>query len=46
MFVKVHHAIADGIAGVATLGALLDAGPRRPRRASAAVDAGTAAGGT
>lgn len=25
MFVKMHHAIADGIAGVATLGALLDA---------------------
>jgi hypothetical protein len=36
MFVKMHHAIADGIAGVATLGALLDtapggpAGPARP----------------
>jgi WS/DGAT/MGAT family acyltransferase len=27
MFVKMHHAIADGIAGVATLGALLDAAP-------------------
>jgi WS/DGAT/MGAT family acyltransferase len=30
MFVKVHHAIADGIAGVATLGALLDAAPSGP----------------
>jgi WS/DGAT/MGAT family acyltransferase len=30
MFVKVHHAIADGIAGVATLGALLDAAPGGP----------------
>jgi diacylglycerol O-acyltransferase / wax synthase len=36
MFVKMHHAIADGIAGVATLAALLDtvpggpAGPARP----------------
>jgi diacylglycerol O-acyltransferase / wax synthase len=27
MFVKMHHAIADGIAGVATLGALLDTDP-------------------
>lgn len=26
-FVKVHHCIADGIAGIATLGALLDVGP-------------------
>jgi diacylglycerol O-acyltransferase / wax synthase len=30
MFVKMHHAIADGIAGVATLGALLDAAPGGP----------------
>ena len=30
MFVKMHHAIADGIAGVATLGALLDAAPGVP----------------
>ena len=30
MFVKMHHAIADGIAGVATLGALLDAAPGAP----------------
>jgi diacylglycerol O-acyltransferase len=30
MFVKMHHAIADGIAGVATLGALLDAAPDVP----------------
>jgi diacylglycerol O-acyltransferase len=30
MFVKMHHAIADGIAGVATLGALLDAAPEVP----------------
>ena len=29
MFMKVHHAIADGVAGVATLGALLDAVPDR-----------------
>jgi WS/DGAT/MGAT family acyltransferase len=27
MFMKVHHAIADGVAGVATLGAFLDAVP-------------------
>jgi diacylglycerol O-acyltransferase / wax synthase len=27
MFVKVHHAVADGVAGVATLGAFLDAVP-------------------
>jgi WS/DGAT/MGAT family acyltransferase len=27
MFMKVHHAIADGVAGVATLGAFLDAAP-------------------
>jgi WS/DGAT/MGAT family acyltransferase len=27
MFMKVHHAIADGVAGVATLGVFLDAGP-------------------
>ena len=30
MFVKMHHAIADGIAGVATLGTLLDAVPGGP----------------
>ncbi len=30
MFVKMHHAIADGIAGVATLGALLDTAPDGP----------------
>jgi WS/DGAT/MGAT family acyltransferase len=27
MFMKVHHAVADGVAGVATLGAFLDAAP-------------------
>ena len=27
MYIKVHHAIADGVAGVATLGALLDSVP-------------------
>jgi len=38
LFVKMHHAIADGVAGVATVGALLDtdpdtpAGPPRPWR--------------
>ena len=30
MFVKMHHAVADGIAGVATVGAFLDAVPHRP----------------
>jgi hypothetical protein len=30
MFVKMHHAIADGISGVATLAALLDAAPDVP----------------
>jgi WS/DGAT/MGAT family acyltransferase len=34
LYVKVHHAIADGAAGVATLGALLDAVPD-PRAAPA-----------
>ena len=27
MFVRLHHVVADGMAGVATLGALLDVGP-------------------
>jgi hypothetical protein len=31
MFVKMHHAIADGIATVATTGVFLDATPARPR---------------
>jgi WS/DGAT/MGAT family acyltransferase len=30
LFVKMHHAIADGIAGVATVGEFLDAGPDVP----------------
>jgi diacylglycerol O-acyltransferase / wax synthase len=30
MYIKVHHTIADGAAGVATLGALLDAIPDQP----------------
>ena len=30
LFVRMHHAIADGIAGVATLGAFLDAVPDAP----------------
>jgi len=30
LFARVHHAIADGIAGVATLGAFLDAAPDAP----------------
>jgi diacylglycerol O-acyltransferase len=30
LFVKMHHAIADGIAGIATVGALLDAVPDLP----------------
>jgi WS/DGAT/MGAT family acyltransferase len=30
LFVKMHHAIADGIAGVATVGAFLDAVPDAP----------------
>ena len=29
LYIRVHHAIADGVAGVATLGALLDATPDR-----------------
>jgi hypothetical protein len=33
LFVKMHHVIADGIAGVATVGTFLDATPtRRPRQ--------------
>jgi diacylglycerol O-acyltransferase len=30
MFVRVHHAVADGIAGVATIGTFLDANPDTP----------------
>ena len=30
MFMKLHHAVADGVAGVATLGAFLDAVPDMP----------------
>jgi len=30
LYVRVHHAIADGVAGVATLGAFLDSDPRQP----------------
>jgi diacylglycerol O-acyltransferase len=45
MFVKMHHAIADGIAGGGHPRGVAGCGPRRPRRASAAVDTGTAAGG-
>jgi diacylglycerol O-acyltransferase / wax synthase len=30
LFMKMHHAIADGVAGVATLGAFVDAEPERP----------------
>jgi WS/DGAT/MGAT family acyltransferase len=30
LFVRMHHAIADGIAGVATVGAFLDPGPDAP----------------
>ncbi len=30
LYVRVHHAIADGVAGVAALGAFLDADPRPP----------------
>jgi WS/DGAT/MGAT family acyltransferase len=30
LFVRMHHAIADGIAGVATIGTLLDATPNGP----------------
>jgi len=41
MFVKMHHAIADGIAGVATVGV-----PRRARRIRTAMDTGTVAPGT
>jgi diacylglycerol O-acyltransferase / wax synthase len=31
LFIKLHHAIADGVAGVATLGAFLDLVPDPPR---------------
>jgi diacylglycerol O-acyltransferase / wax synthase len=30
VYIRVHHALADGVAGVATLGALLDAEPAPP----------------
>lgn len=56
LFVRMHHAIADGIAGVATLGALLDAAPaarpghrsrgRRHRRRRPVICSPTACGGT
>ena len=41
LFVKLHHTIADGVAGVAAFGALLDLGRRRDRAGRTAVDAGT-----
>lgn len=31
LFIKVHHAIADGVSGIATLGAFLDAVPDPPQ---------------
>jgi diacylglycerol O-acyltransferase len=45
MFVKIHHVIADGIAGVATIGALLDTTPNAataPTRPSTPAPAPTA----
>jgi diacylglycerol O-acyltransferase / wax synthase len=33
LFMKMHHAIADGVAGVATLGAFVDAEPEPPEMA-------------
>jgi WS/DGAT/MGAT family acyltransferase len=35
LFMKMHHAIADGVAGVATLGAFVDAEPEPPEMAPA-----------
>jgi diacylglycerol O-acyltransferase len=35
MFMKVHHVLADGVAGLALLGALLDLTPAAPARAAA-----------
>ncbi|HET9973132.1 MAG TPA: wax ester/triacylglycerol synthase domain-containing protein, partial [Streptosporangiaceae bacterium] len=46
MFVKMHHAIADGIAGGGHPRGVAGYGPRRPPGASAAMDTGTAADGT
>ena len=34
LFMKMHHAIADGVAGVATLGAFVDAEPEPPETAT------------
>lgn len=45
MYVRTHHAIADGMAGVATLGTFLDVTPDAPAARGAAVDAGTGADG-
>jgi hypothetical protein len=43
-FVRMHHVIADGIAGVATIGNVPRRRPRHGRRAGA-VDTGTGADG-
>ncbi len=43
LFMKMHHAIADGIAGVATLGALVDAVPEPLGDGRTTMDAGAGA---
>ena len=42
---RMHHVIADGIAGVATIGAFLDAAPNVDPASPPAMDTGTAADG-
>jgi diacylglycerol O-acyltransferase len=41
LFVRMHHAIADGMAGVATMARFLDATPGRSSCRPARVDTGT-----
>ena len=38
LLIKIHHAMADGIAGMATIGALLDDHSRQARRTTTAMD--------
>ena len=46
LFMKMHHAIADGVAGVATLGAFVDTEPDPPETDRTAMGAGADATGS
>ena len=45
LFVRMHHAIADGMAGVATIAKFLDATPNAVPAAPRSMDTGTGADG-